>query len=400
VLSKFLGTWHPDFYGGPQVLAAERAWAEYVGATHAVAVNSATSGLLAAVGAAGIGPGDEVIVSPYTMSATATVILLYGGIPVFADIDPQIFCLDPASVRSRITPRTKALMVVHLFGHPADMAPLLALARKHNLVVIEDAAQAPGALYQGRKVGTLGDMTVFSLNYHKHIHTGEGGIVTTNSEEYAERLRLIRNHGESVVAAKGVPNIVNAFGLNLRMGEMEAALCVSQLAKLEGLLAQRIANVECLSARLAHLPGLTPPVVRQGCRHVFYDQVVLFDPDVVGVSRNQFVEAVSAELPTAEDVTWPLIGAGYVEPLYLLPMFQRQIAIGANGWPFSAAEARPEYHKGLCPVTERLQDRHLISNEFMRPPCTPADMKDVADAFEKVYEHRTELAGAAMEARG
>jgi len=248
--------------------------------------------------------------------------------------------------------------------------PILALAREHNLIVIEDASQAPGAIYQGRKVGGLGDMTVFSLNYHKHIHTGKGGIVTTDNEDYAEHLRLIRNHGESVVGGKGVDDIVNAFGLNLRMSELAAALSVTQLAKLPPLLERRIANVEYLSSRIAQLPGITPPVVRPGCKHVYYDQILLFDSTVVGTTRERFVDAVSAELPTSEDRDWPLICARYVDPLYLLPMFQKQIAIGASGWPFSAAAAKPDYKRGLCPVTERLQEHHLIFTEFMRPPCT------------------------------
>ena len=224
VLSKFLGTWSADFYGGPRVQKLEQEWAEYFRVKHAVSVNSATSGLYAAVGAAGVGPGDEVIVSPYTMTASATAPLVYGAIPVFADIDPDIFCITPEAIRRCITPYTRAIIAVDLFGHPADMDEIIEVARQHNLMVIEDAAQAPGALYKGRYAGTLGDMGVFSLNYHKTVHCGEGGIVVTNDDNLAERVRLIRNHAEVVVKDKGVQNIVNMVGFNYRMTEIEAAI--------------------------------------------------------------------------------------------------------------------------------------------------------------------------------
>src|SRR3989338_7004420 len=142
-LSQFLGAWHADFYGGPNVREFEKKWAKLMGAEHAIAVNSCTSGLYAAIGACGLGPGDEVIVSPYTMSASAIAPLIYGAVPVFADIDPEIFCLDPASVESKITSRTKAIVIVNIFAHPADMDRILAIARRHRLSVIEDCAQSP-----------------------------------------------------------------------------------------------------------------------------------------------------------------------------------------------------------------------------------------------------------------
>src|SRR5262245_8466773 len=199
VLSGFYGSPGAKFLGGPKVREFEARWAEKFRYRHAVAVNSGTSGLMAAVGAIGIGPGDEVICSPYTMSASATCVLFYGGVPVFADIDPETMCLDPLSIAQRITPRTKAILVVHLFGRAAPMNEIVALARRHRLKVIEDAAQAPGALQDGRPVGALGDIGVFSLNYHKHIHTGEGGVIVTDDDELAERSRMIRNHGENVI---------------------------------------------------------------------------------------------------------------------------------------------------------------------------------------------------------
>ncbi len=390
VLSQFIGCWHEDFFGGPKVREFEKAWSDFFGVRHSVSVNSNTSGLVAAVGAAEVGPGDEVIVSPYTMAASATAILAYGGIPVFGDIEPETFNLDPAKLREKITPRTKAIMVVHIMGHPAEMDEILKIAREHKLVVIEDAAQAPGAYYKGRMVGGLGDMTIFSLNYHKHIHTGEGGVVTTNDDYYAERLQLIRNHGEAVVREKGTKNLVNTFGFNLRPTEISAAIGTAQLAKLPRLLERRIENANYLNEKLGQLPGIRPPVVKEGCKHVYYVQSFLYDAAVVGVSRDRFVDAVAAELPLPEDRTWPLIFSGFSDPLYMLPMYQEKIACGPNGFPFTAAAEPVSYSAGLCPVTESLE-KQLIGTEFMRPPCDLRDMAEVVAAFTKVYENRQEL---------
>ncbi len=386
VLSKFLGTWSPDFFGGPRVQKLEREWAEYFGIRHAVSVNSATSGLYAAVGAAGVGPGDEVIVSPYTMTASATAALVYGGIPVFADIDPDTFCLSPASIRERITPRTKAIIVVDIFGHPAEMDEIMRIAREQGLVVIEDAAQAPGAHYHGRNAGTLADMGVFSLNYHKTIHCGEGGVVVTNSDEYAERLQLIRNHGEVVVQKKGVTNLVNMVGFNYRMTEIEAAIASEQLKKLESLVAPRIAAAEFLTRELSGLPGLTPPVVRPNVRHGYYIYVMKYDAAVTGVPREMFAKALRAEGVS--------LGEGYVEPIYLQPMYQQQIAFGKDGFPFTYPGYQGElnYAKGICPVTEHMHFEALLYGDFCHAAMTRQDLTDIVSAFRKVAENLSELA--------
>src|SRR4051794_1140057 len=223
VLSQYIGAWGEDFMGGPRVRALEAAWAERFEVRHALSMNSATSGLNAAAAAAGVGPGDEVIVSPYTMTASAVCALVHGAIPVFADIEPDTFCLDPRSVRERITPRTKAIVAVDIFGCPADFDALLEIAREHELVLIEDAAQAPGATRGGRPAGTLGHIGIYSLNYHKTIQCGEGGVVVTDDDALAERLALARNHGEAVVADMG-SRAADVLGFNYRLGELEAAI--------------------------------------------------------------------------------------------------------------------------------------------------------------------------------
>ena len=285
VLSRFLGCWDPDFFGGPKVQEFERRCEAYFGVKHAVTVNSWTSGLIAAIGAIGIEPGDEVIVSPWTMSASATAILHWNAIPVFADIEPETFCLDPSSVEANITPYTKAIVAVDIFGHSADMDALMAIAARHRIKVITDTAQAPGSRYKGRPTGTLAHVGGYSLNYHKHIHTGEGGIVVTDDDEIADRLRLIRNHAEAVVGDKGVTDLRNMIGYNFRLGEIECAIGIEQLKKLDAFVAGRQRAAERLTRGLDGLPGLRTPIVKPGCTHSYYVYPMVLDLDRLGVQR-------------------------------------------------------------------------------------------------------------------
>lgn len=385
VLSKFLGSWSPDFYGGPRVQALEREWEKYFGVAHAVSVNSATSGLYAAIGAAGVGPGDEVIVSPYTMIASATAAVAFGAIPVFADIDPDIFCLTAETIRARLTPQTKAIIVVDIFGHPADFDEIMALAAEHDLIVIEDAAQAPGATYRGRPAGTLAHMGVFSLNYHKTIHSGEGGVVVTNDANLAERVQLIRNHAEVVVGRKGVENIVNMVGQNYRMTEIEAAIAREQLKKLDGLLTARIACAEYFDKHLAGLPGLQLPVVRPEVRHGYYLYSMRYNAAAAGVPRERLHAALQAEgIPLYQ---------GYVRPIYLEPMYQQRIAFGRDGFPFtySGYKGQVSYDLGICPVTERMHFEELIFLALCHANMTERDLADVTEAFHKVFSHLADL---------
>jgi perosamine synthetase len=389
-LSQFLGTWSDDFFGGPTVRKLEEDWCKAININYAISVNSNTSGLFASIGACGLGPGDEVIVSPYTMSASAIAPLVYGAVPVFADIDSDNFCLDPQSIESKITPKTKAILVVHIFGHPADMDAIMQVAKKHNLFVIEDCAQAPMGKYKGKYVGTMGDIGVFSLNYHKHIHTGEGGIVVTNNAALAEKVQLIRNHAENVVEAKGVMDLTNMIGYNYRMTEMEAAIGIEQLKKLPRLLEERIANAAFLHEALGFIEGLTsPPWVEAPSVHTFYVQPLKYDQSYFEIHRNDFVNAIKAELPSAIlRETAPLIGAGYVRPLYLQPIYQQKAAFAYN---IENIKIEIDYSKGICPVTEQMHFNELITHEYMRPGMSRQDMEDVVRAFEKVAKNVVEL---------
>lgn len=379
VLSRFLGSWGPDFYGGDKIRALEEAWRSHFGSRYAVSVNSNTSGLMAALGAIGIEPGDEVIVTPWSMSASATSILVWNAIPVFADIEDETFNLDPAAIEARITPLTRAIVVADIFGHAADLDRIMAVARRHGLRVIEDAAQAPGALYKSRYVGTVADIGVFSLNYHKHIHTGEGGVCVTDDPRLAERLQLIRNHAEAVVGDKGVTDLTNMIGFNFRMTEVGAAIGIEQLKKLKVFTDDRAAAAERLSAGLRGLAGLRVPVVKPDCSHVYYVYPLLIDEAQTGVSRAQIARALEAE-------GVPALGEGYTN-LHLLPMYQRRIAYGRSGFPWTGGVYRGtvSYEKGICPVAEDLHDRRCVLMELCAYRFTTDDIDLIVEAFRKVW---------------
>ncbi|KRB50991.1 pyridoxal-5'-phosphate-dependent protein [Rhizobium sp. Root708] len=385
VLSKFIGGWEPDFYGGPKVQEFERQCEAYFNVRHAVTVNSWTSGLIAAVGAIGIEPGDEVIVSPWTMCASATAILQWNAIPVFADIETETFSLDPASIEANITPYTKAIMAVDIFGQSCDMEALMDIARRHNLKVICDTAQAPGALYNGAYAGTLSDVGGYSLNYHKHIHTGEGGILVTNDDTLAEKMRLIRNHAEGVVGGKGTNDLVNMIGFNFRLGEIECAIGIEQLKKLSGFVESRQVAADRLTAGLSGLKGLRTPIVREGSTHVYYVYPMVLDIEALGVSRARIVEALETEGLEG-------LAAGYAN-VHLLPMYQKKIAFGNSGFPWTSDICKRDvsYAKGICPVAEHLHDVSFLGFEMCLHRLTDQEVDKVVAVFQKVWANLDSL---------
>jgi perosamine synthetase len=379
VLSKFLGSWHEDFYGGPKVRAFENQLAIYFGVRHAITVNSWTSGLIAAIGAIGIEPGDEVIVTPWTMSASATAILHWNAIPVFADIDQMTFNLSVGSIKANITENTRAIVVADIFGQSADMVEIMALAAEYELRVISDSAQAIGTHYMGKKTGTFADIGGYSLNYHKHIHTGEGGVLVTNDDVLAEKLRLIRNHGEVVAGERGDTDLVNLVGYNFRLGEVEAAIGLEQLAKLDDLLSEKQKRVAKLSSKLDDLPGLTPPVVADNRDHSFYIFGMQIDPTITGVSCDLICEALNAEgLP---------VNAKY-QNIHLLPMYQNKVAYGSKGFPWTSEVCKRDvrYNKGICPNAEKLNDETYMGLNTCALELIDGDIDLIVDAFQKVWE--------------
>ena len=385
ILSKYLGEPGKLFNGGPKVKLFEKKIQKYFKVNHALVVNSWTSGLICAVGAIGIEPGDEIITSPFTMCATATSILHWNAIPVFADIEKDTFNLDPVSVEKNISPQTKAILAVDIFGHSCDVDKLGLIAKKYNLKLIVDSAQSPGALYKGRYAGTVSDIGGYSLNYHKHIHTGEGGIIVTNDDDIALKLKLIRNHAEAVVGGIGIENISNMLGYNFRLGEIESAIGIHQLKKLEGLVESRQIVAKKISRGLKLLKGLRLPIIKENNTHSFYIYPIILDLEILGVSRKKIVEALECEGLDG-------LVEGY-QNIHLLPMYQNKIAYGKNGFPWTSDICKREidYSKGICPVAEELHDESIILFEMTLFKLDDEEINLIIKCFNKVWKNINEL---------
>jgi len=386
VLSAFVANAGPAFYGGPKVQKLERAWEQYFGIKHAVTMNSATSALEAAVTACGIGPGDEVITTPLTMSATATAILSNNAVPVFADVDPLSLNLDPASVAKKISAHTKAILAVHLTGHPSDMDPLSDIAKAHGLFLLEDNAQAPGATYRGRNTGCLGDIGIFSLNCHKTIQAGEGGVAVASDDDLALRLRLVRNHGEKSLEAFGYDGKVNLIGHNYRMTEMEAAVGYHQLQKLKMLNDWRINLADYLTGQIQEkFDCIQTPYVAPDSTHVYYIYHMQYDQRIGRLPLDLFSKAIQAEgIP---------IMSRWGSPIYLQPIYRNRSAFGNTGVPFQPPLYKGEvsYESGICPVAEASEHTSLFIDTLVSWPNTNSDMDLIVKAIQKVLDNREDL---------
>ncbi|MBB3043525.1 DegT/DnrJ/EryC1/StrS family aminotransferase [Nocardioides soli] len=278
---------------GPEVAAFENEFADQlVGGRTTVAVNSGTSGLHLGLLAAGVGPGDEVIVPSFTFAATANSVALTGATPVFVDIEPTYFCLDPQAVEAAITERTKGIMPVHLFGHPADMTELAGVAERHDVALYEDAAQAHGATWQGTPVGAFGAFGMFSLYPTKNMTSGEGGMVSCVDDEVARQVRLLRNQGMERQYANEV------IGLNNRMTDLHAAIGRVQLRKLAVWTETRRQNAAYLSE---HLEGVTVPTIADGATHVFHQYTIR-----VAEGRDEMVRRLREEFQVGSGVYYPI----------------------------------------------------------------------------------------------
>jgi perosamine synthetase len=377
VLSDFVGAPHPTFRGGTEVRALEEAWTRAFGVKHAISVSSATAGLHAALTAAGVGPGDEVIVPPQTMSATATAVVLAGATPVFVDQQPETACLDPAAVAAAIRPRTAAIIAVNLFGGPAPLLRLRAVADAYDLTLIEDNAQGAGGQVAGRPLGTVGDMGVFSLNFHKTIQCGEGGVVVTDDDRLARRLALARNHGENVIEAYGWSEDDDVAGHNYRLTEVQAAIARVQLERLDELLAPRLATARALDAGLRRFEALRVLRVAPGDRCAYYVYPLWLDEARAGLDRDRFVAALAAEgLPVVP---------GYVRPLYHLPLFRRLAARGR-------AAVRGPRGARTCPNAERAHHHELLYTTLVQHPFEPAMCQAFVNAVAKILRHAAALA--------
>lgn len=291
---------------GAKVEEFEEAFARYVGTKYAVAVNSGTAALHLALLAHAIGKGDEVITTPFTFIATANSILFTGAKPVFVDIDERTFNIDPRQIEERITPRTKAIMPVHLYGQPCEMDEITAIARKHGLAVIEDACQAHGAEYRGKKVGSFGT-GCFSFYPTKNMTTGEGGIIATDDPDVAEKAKMLRNHGQK----ERYRHVT--LGFNLRMTDVAAAIGLCQLRKLDPFNEQRMRNAKSFTEAFRNVKGLVAPYVSPNVKHVFH-QYTIRVTDEFGVPRDALRQEL-ARRGIGTEVYYPL--PIHRQPLYL-----------------------------------------------------------------------------------
>ncbi len=330
---------------GEEVRLFEEEFAEYTGTEHAVAVSSGTAALDLVLKAFNLGPGDEVVTTSFSFVATANAILYQGARPVFADIDPKTYNIDPEDVLEKITDRTRAIIAVHLYGQPADIKALAEIAEDHNLILIEDAAQAHGAEFMGRKVGSFGDAAVFSFYPTKNMTTGEGGIVTTNSREIAQKIKLLRDHGQTKKYLHEV------LGWNLRMTNIAAALGRTQLRKLERLNSLRSKNAEVLNAELSRIEGIRTPYVMPGAKHVWHQYVISIE-DEFPLSRDELYRRLEEE------------GVGvavhYPRPIHQQPLY-RKLGYPANLCPRAIEASRRVLSLPVHPAVTRDDLKYVVS---------------------------------------
>ena len=349
---------------GPKVREFEERVAEYVGAKEAVAVNSGTAALHVAAFAAGIGPGDEVITTPLTFAASANCVLYLGGRPVFADVCPDTLNIDPEDVARKITPKTKAIIPVDFTGQPCDYKAIRALAEQHGLVVIEDAAHALGAEYNGQRVGKLNELTTFSFHPVKHVTTGEGGMVVTDDPDLAAKMRIFRTHGitadfrQRAEAGSWVYEMV-ALGYNYRLSDINCALGLAQMSKLDGWLALRREVAVRYTTAFAQLPEVDVIEVLPRVNPAWHLYVIKLNLERLRVGRKEVFAALRAENIG--------VNVHYI-PVYWHPYYQQ---LG--------------YEKGLCPVVEAAYER-LISLP-MFPAMTYDDVDDVILAVRKILSN-------------
>jgi perosamine synthetase len=350
---------------GPRVAELESAFAAYIGARHGIAVSSGTAALQIALAAHGVGPGDEVVVPALTFFSTVTAVLHQNAIPVFADIDPDSYCIDADDVERRITSRTRAVLVVHLYGNAADMDALCTLGRERGILIVEDAAQAHGATYRGAKVGSIGDTGCFSFYATKNMTTGEGGIVLTNEEEIADRCRMIRNHGMSDRDTHSI------LGYNYRMSEIHAAIGIVQLERLEETNAARRRNSQRLLEEVGDIPWLKLPKIEPHVEHAYF-----WCP----------VEVIEEELgyPTAELVSKLRVMGVEVRHRYHEPLYRQPLLAERTQPPLSYAhyENAPDYSSLYLPNVERIAGRMIgIPNQ---PSLSADDLSRVIEVLHSV----------------
>jgi dTDP-4-amino-4,6-dideoxygalactose transaminase len=375
-LLRVLRSGHWGRLQGTEVAEFEERFARMHGCEHGIAVVNGTVSLRLALMAAGIQAGDEVVVPPYTFVSTASAVIEANAVPVFADVDLETFNLFPKAIEAAITPRTRAIIPVHFAGQPADMEAILAIAKKRQLFVLEDAAHAHGAAYQNEPAGSLGHAGSFSFQSSKNLTAGEGGIIITNDGVLAEKCRSVQNCGRTPGGLWYEHHVVSG---NYRLGEFQGAVLNCQLARLEQQTLRRDRNGRYLAARIGRLPGIHPQRPTASCtRHSYHLLMFRFLSAAFGIPRAAFIQALQAEgIPCS---------AGYGFSLHEQPLFRNK-AFG----PYLAERFHElDYRAAVCPNSDLLckeavwlEQRILLGRR--------ADMGQIAEAFEKIYENREAL---------
>lgn len=355
----------------------ERQFAEYQGARFGIGVVNGSVAIRLALQTIGIRPGDEVIIPPITFFSTAGSVVEVNAIPIFADIDPETYCLDPASIENAVTGRTRAIIPVHFAGQAAAMDEIMDIAERYGLAVIEDAAHAHGAEYRGKRLGSIGNMSTFSFQASKNLTSGEGGIILTSDEGYERVCRALHTCGRYPESAWYEHHLL---GGNYRMNEFQAAVLTAQFRRLEEQVKRREANGLFLNRELSKIPGIRPLLRGHGeSRHSYHLYIFRYDPLVFdGLPRSTFIKALNAEGITCS--------SGYDRPLYRQPVF-----IGRDFGPFAQVGSQyPDYCQVYCPVSEQachescwLPQSLLLGSE--------SDMLDIIAAIEKIWVNHKDL---------
>lgn len=380
--SQFIASAGKNFLGGIEVQEFEKTVSKSVECEYGVAYNSWTSGLHAAVAACGVQAGDGVFVTPYTFTSSATCALMNNCAPIFVDVDPKTCLITPETLQNAINqhPDVKVLVVVHLFGLPADMDPIMEICQKHEIRVIEDAAQAPGSTYKGRQIGSIGDCGGFSFTESKSVMSGEGGVLVTNDNHIATRAQMVRNHGEAVTGlAENRTYNSEILGMGYRITELAAAIGTEQWKKLPLFNAERIRlNEEFKDFIRSKCDFIDFQEAPYNCQHVYYVTPMLFNADKAGIPRDTFADAV-----TAEGLN---VFKGYVKPLYMQDLYQ-------NRNHHALRELRPDvsYSPGICPNAEKLYKDKLFFIMSLRPIMNDDLFGQIKGAFSKVIDNIDQL---------
>lgn len=374
-LAEMIGQPSLFYWNGPQTRLLVERFRAIFSLSHVMPCSSGTAAIHIAVQAAGIAPGDEVITSPITDMGTVIGILYQQGVPVFADLEADRYNLDPADVRRKITPRTKAILAVHLAGNPCDLARLRAIADEHRLVLIEDCAQAWGARWQGRPVGTVGDLGCWSLNDFKHIGSGDGGIVATNQPRFGA---LLQRCGDKAYDREKKTRAPEFLAPNYRISEPQSAVAAEQMLRMEEIAAARGRLGMLLGEKLRGIPGIQPPRVEENDSCSFWFFMLRMDPSAFRCDRATFVEALCAE--------GVLAGAGYIPtPLYRYPAFQNHNFFGGR-WPVKDfGLTTMDYREVRCPEAEGILETAILLQ--LNQGMTETFILETAEAFRKVAAH-------------